>query len=315
MIKKVIVTFMTILVLLITTSCTKNPTVENNDKMIVVVTFDAMYELTKAIAQDKVVITTMIPTGIEPHDFEPKAKDMAMLNTANLFVYNGVEMESWVDKTLAAVSNDELVVVEASLNVELIPISDDHHDDHDDEHHDEENEEEHHHHGEYDPHVWLSLPAVKVQAYNIKEALVMIDQDNAAFYQDNYDQFILDVDSLYQEYQEKFSMISDRHFVTSHAAFSYLAADFDLLQNSVTNVFAEGEPTAKQLAELVEYCREHNVKTIFTEKMGNTAISETLANEVGAKVVKIYTIETPEDNLSYLERMSHNLSALYESMN
>ena len=252
----------------------------------------------------------MITTGIEPHDFEPKAKDMAILNTANLFVYNGVEMESWVDKTLAALNNDELVVVEASLNVVLIPLGEDHHNDHDD-----EDDEDDHHHGEYDPHVWLSLPAVKVQAYNIKEALIMIDQDNASFYQENYDQFILDVDALYQEYLDKFSQVSDRHFVTSHAAFSYLAADFDLIQNSVTNVFAEGEPTAKQLAELVEYCREHNVKTIFTEKMGNTAISETLANEVGATVVKIYTIETAEDNMSYLERMSHNLNVLYESMN
>lgn len=310
MIKKAIVTFITILMLLITTSCTSKPTVVNDDKIIVVVTFDAMYELTKAIAQDKVTITTMIPTGIEPHDFEPKAKDMAILNTANLFVYNGVEMESWVDKTLAALNNDELVVVEASLNVVLIPLGEDHHNDHDD-----EDDEDDHHHGEYDPHVWLSLPAVKVQAYNIKEALIMIDQDNASFYQENYDQFILDVDALYQEYLDKFSQVSDRHFVTSHAAFSYLAADFDLIQNSVTNVFAEGEPTAKQLAELVEYCREHNVKTIFTEKMGNTAISETLANEVGATVVKIYTIETAEDNMSYLERMSHNLNVLYESMN
>ncbi|MEA5018030.1 MAG: zinc ABC transporter substrate-binding protein [Erysipelotrichaceae bacterium] len=310
MIKKAIVTFITILMLLITTSCTSKPTVVNDDKIIVVVTFDAMYELTKAIAQDKVTITTMIPTGIEPHDFEPKAKDMAILNTANLFVYNGVEMESWVDKTLAALNNDELVVVEASLNVVLIPLGEDHHNDHDD-----EDDEDDHHHGEYDPHVWLSLPAVKVQAYNIKEALIMIDQDNASFYQENYDQFILDVDALYQEYLDKFSQVSDRHFVTSHAAFSYLAADFDLIQNSVTNVYAEGEPTAKQLAELVEYCREHNVKTIFTEKMGNTAISETLANEVGATVVKIYTIETAEDNMSYLERMSHNLNVLYESMN
>ena len=75
-----------------------------------------------------------------------------------------------------------------------------------------------------------------------------------------------------------------------------------------------GEPSAQQLAQLVEYCRENNVTTIFAEEMASPEVSETLANEVGAKVEVIYTIENPQDNMTYLERMESNLSKIYVSL-
>ncbi|MCX7658611.1 MAG: zinc ABC transporter substrate-binding protein, partial [Oscillospiraceae bacterium] len=82
----------------------------------------------------------------------------------------------------------------------------------------------------------------------------------------------------------------------------------------VSDIFADGEPSPKQLASLVSCCKENNVKTIFAEEMANTEVSKTLANEVGAKVETIYTIENNEDNKTYLERMSENLSKIYESL-
>ncbi|MFH1512629.1 MAG: zinc ABC transporter substrate-binding protein, partial [Bacillota bacterium] len=96
--------------------------------------------------------------------------------------------------------------------------------------------------------------------------------------------------------------------------FGYLCRDFGLTQNSVEDVFAEGEPSAQQLAELVDYCRANGVTTIFAEEMASPEISETLANEVGANVKTIYTIESAEDGLSYLERMEANLYEIYLSL-
>ncbi len=80
------------------------------------------------------------------------------------------------------------------------------------------------------------------------------------------------------------------------------------------DVFAEGEPSAQQLTELVNYCRENEVTTIFAEEMASAEVSQTLASEVGADVETIYTAESAEDDLTYLERMADNLSKIYDSL-
>jgi zinc transport system substrate-binding protein len=102
--------------------------------------------------------------------------------------------------------------------------------------------------------------------------------------------------------------------VTGHAAFGYLCRDMGLVQNSVQDIYAEGEPSAQQLAALVEYCRENHVTTIFAEEMASPAVSQTLADEVGAGLETIYTMESTEDGKSYLERMEDNLCKIYGSL-
>jgi zinc transport system substrate-binding protein len=94
-----------------------------------------------------------------------------------------------------------------------------------------------------------------------------------------------------------------------------MCRDFGLEQNSVEDVFASGEPTPQQLAKLVEFAKAKKVKTIFAEEMASPAVSETLANEVGAKVKTIYTIESAEDGKTYLERMKANLEAISAALN
>ncbi len=86
------------------------------------------------------------------------------------------------------------------------------------------------------------------------------------------------------------------------------------LKYSVEGVFAEGEPSAQQLAELVEYCRSNNVTTVFAEEIASPEVSNTLASEVGSKVETICTVESAEDGKTYLERMEDNLSKIYDTL-
>lgn len=195
---------------------------------------------------------------------------------------------------------------------------DGHHKDHDGEHHHHTEDcdcgEEHEHHGGYDPHAWLSLNSAKVMVMNISKAFSKADPTHAAFYKANAAAFITEADMLLTDYQKKFAAESHKHFVTGHAAFGYLCRDFGLEQNSVEDVFSAGEPTAKQLAALTEYCKEHNIKTIFAESMVSPEVSKTLAKEVGAEVQVIYTIESAEDHLSYMDRMKSNIEKIYKSV-
>ncbi|ATW25458.1 metal ABC transporter substrate-binding protein [Candidatus Formimonas warabiya] len=268
-------------------------------KLKVTVTFNAIKEFVEAVGQDKVEISTIIPDGTEPHDFEPKAQDLVGLSTAKVFVYNGLGMETWVNDALKAANNASLITVEASKGAEAITNTEP-----------EEIEE----HGQYDPHIWLSLKGAEMEVKNIKDALVEADPANKDYYEKNCTDYISQLENLYNEYNEKFQPIQKKSFVTGHAAFAYLCRDFGLEQNSVEDVFAEGEPSAQQLTELVEYCKENKVTTVFAEEMASPDVSQTLANEVGAKVDTIYTIESNEDDLTYLDRMTDNLSKIYDSL-
>lgn len=268
-------------------------------KLKVSVTFNAIKEFAEAVGGDKVAVSTIIPDGMEPHDFELKAQDLVGLGEAQVFIYNGFGMEAWVDDAVAAAGNKNLIVVEASSGA--VPITN-------------TEADEITEHGQYDPHIWLSLKGAETEAKNIKEAFVEADPANKNYYEANYTTFVSDLDSLYNEYKEKFDSVQKKSFVTGHSAFAYLCQDFGLSQNSVEDVFAEGEPSAQQLTELVNYCKANKVSTVFAEEMASPDVSKTLADEVGAKVETIYTIESAEDGLTYLQRMEDNLSKIFDSL-
>ncbi|ADK16814.1 metal ABC transporter substrate-binding protein [Clostridium ljungdahlii] len=272
---------------------------ESHGKIQVVVSFNAMREFAEAVGKDKVEVKTVIPNGVEPHEYEPKAKDLEDLNKAKVFVYNGLGMESWVDKSLKVINNKQLVVVEASKGFESIKNTD---------------EGEIKEHGQNDPHAWVSLKGAEFEAKNIKEALVKADPSNKDYYEKNYKDFSTQLNSLYNDYKKKFDTVTNKNFVTGHAAFAYLCRDFGLKQNSVEDVFAEGEPTTKKMEELINYCKQNKIKTIFVEDMVSPKVSDTLAKEVGAKVQKIYTIESKEDNKDYIQSMKSNLELIYNSL-
>ena len=342
--KNIKLLFLLTLILSIT-GCSKatNNSSSESSNLSVSISFHAMEELVKVVGQDKITISTIVPAGVEPHDFEPKVADIAKLGEAHVFVYNGLGMESWAEKTIESAENDSLIVINASENADMIldpsgeeityTGEDQDHEDadaHEDEHHDEdadthedehegedadEHEDEHtHDHGRYDPHIWLSLKGAASQVQAIANGLSQADPDNETFYQENATAYIHQLDELYEEYREKFDSLKNKNFVTGHAAFQYFCRDFGLQQNSVEDVFSQGEPSTRQLAELVDYCIANQVTTIFSEESASPAVSQTLANEIGAQVVPIHTIERPEGEMSYLDRMRENCEKVYDSL-
>ncbi|MDI6618320.1 MAG: metal ABC transporter substrate-binding protein [Clostridiales bacterium] len=301
MFKKWYALLLCLVILVSFSACGKNYQANKteDDKIKVSVTFNAMKEFVASVGKDKVEISTIIPDGTEPHEFEPKAKDLAGLRDANVFVYSGFGMEPWADDAIKAADNPNLIAVEASKGAS--PIMN-------------EDAEEIKEHGKYDPHIWLSLKGAEVEAKNIKDALIKADPSSKDYYEKNCSDFVSQLENLYNEYNEKFRSLEKKSFVTGHAAFAYLCRDFGLTQNSVEDVFAEGEPSAQKLTELVDYCKKNKVTTIFAEEMVSPAVSKTLASEVGAKVETIYTVEGAEDNKTYLERVKSNLSKIYDSL-
>ncbi len=268
-------------------------------KLAVVASFYAMKEITQAIGGDKVDVRTLIPEGTEPHEFQPTTRSMKDLSRARVLVIQGLGMEPWAEEMVKAAENKDLVQVVAAQQVQ--PIQN-------------EEKEKIREHGQYDPHAWLSPSCAQLEARAIADGLANADPANRAYYEANADKFIARLQTLEDKYKEKFRQVHRKDFVTGHAAFAYVCRDFGLEQSSVEGVFASGEPNARQLAALVEFCRERGVKTIFTEAAVSPKTSQSLAREVGAKVVPIHTLEGSEGEGDYLQQMEENLERIYESL-
>lgn len=303
--KWIMATVMMVFAALLLTACgtDQNSSTEgastNGDKLKVAVSFNAMKEFTQAVGKDKVEVIQLTPDGTEPHDFQPTTKSMKDLTDAKVFVYQGLGMEPWADKVLTSLGKKDLTAVEAGKGVDAIQNTD---------------PEEAKEHGPVDPHAFLSLSAAQVEVQNIADALAKADPANADYYQKNAADYKSQLQALLNEYKPKFAAVPHKDFVTGHAAFAYLCRDFGLTQNSVEDVFADGEPSTQKLAELVDYSKAHQVKTIFVEDMVSPKTSETLAKEVGATTKTIHTMESGEGSATYLDRMKENLDEIYTSL-
>lgn len=297
--RNLIFSLLLLLASLITGCGQTEPQPAADGRLQVVVSFNAMQEFVQAVGRDRVHITTLIPDGTEPHDFQPTPKNIKVLHTADLFIYNGAGMEPWVETAAKAASNKKLICVDTSQGVQLISLTD---------------ANTIAEHGSYDPHIWLSLANAQIQVRNIAAALSKADSANAAFYQENAAAYNQQLQAVLQQYQEKFAQAKHKDFVTGHAAFAYLCRDFKLTQTSVEDVFASGEPSARSLSRLADYCKAKQVSTIFVEEAVSPKTSQTLAKEVGAKTQPVQTIESSDEGKTYLQRMQENLEAIYQSL-
>lgn len=264
----------------------------SSDKIQITTSISPVKEFTKLIGGDKVEVYSLVPDNVEPHDVDLKPKDFEKLIKSNLFIYNGLGMEDWLEQVQEQIEGKEIISVDTSKNGNSIETD-----------------------GKLDPHQWLSLKEAVNQCKNIKEALINIDPDNKSYYEESYSKVKADFDELYNEYLPKFKSLKNKNFVTSHEAFGYLCRDFGLTQKALSDLFGEGEITPKKLENLVDYCKQEGITTIFSEEEDSQKEAETLANEIGGKVTSIYTLETKVDGKTYLEAMKDNLDVIYESMN
>ena len=279
-------------IMLIGCGSQENKSNEENGKVEVTVSISPIKEFTELIGGDKIEVTSLVPDNAEPHDIDLKPRDFEKLTKSKVFIYNGLGMEDWLDEVKEQISEDKIKYVDTSENGNAIKTD-----------------------GKIDPHQWLSLKEAINQCNNIKVALSEVDPNNKNYYEENYEKVKKDFEELYNEYLPKFQSLEHKNFVTSHEAFGYLCRDFGLKQQALNDLFGEGELTAKKIEDLVKYCDDNNVNTIFSEEEDSQKEAQTLANEINGEVKPLYTLETKVEGKSYLEVMKINLEEIYESMN
>lgn len=248
------------------------------NKLQVVTSFYPLYELSARIGGEYVDVTSLIPTGVEPHDWTPKSKDMMAITNADIFVMNGLGFESWADDFLNDQSNRELLVVEASKGINLIEAA------HGDDEHDHAQEA-------FDPHVWTSPIQAIEMANNIYRAFVKKDSANQSTYKSNLNDVINELNQIRDEYATIVSQASRKEIVVSHEAFGYLARDFSIKQTAIMGLSPEAEPTAKDLKHISDFVKQNNVRYILVEELSSPKLAETLANDLGVMTLTFNPLE------------------------
>lgn len=282
---------------------------EADGKLQVFTSFYPLYYVATRIGGQYVVVKNVVPAGVEPHDFEPTAKDVVDMSQANLFIYNGSGFEAWVEKALQGFDQSQMTVVKATDGLQLLKNDEEQHE----EHAGEATEE--HDHGEFDPHVWLDPTLLKAQAEKVKDALVKKDQAHAAEFEQNYEKLAVDLDTLDNDFKKMVAAASKKEFMVSHRAFGYLAHRYGLQQIAISGVSPADEPTPADLKELVEHVKEHNIQYILFETLVSTKVAEVIARETGAKTAMLNPLEglTEADEQAgkdYLSIMRDNLETL-----
>lgn len=288
---------------------------ESQGQLEVYTSFYPLYDFATKVGGDKVKVVNLVPAGVEPHDYEPSAKEVAALENADVFIYNGAGMESWTDKVLASLQNKDLKVVEASQNIDLLKG---HAHEHEEEGEHEEAEEEHDENG-FDPHVWISIKNAKVEMENIKNALEEADPDHKDYYEANYIEYAKKFDALDEKYKETLTPFENRDIIVAHEAFAYLCKDYDLNQVGIEGISADSEPDPARMAEIVDFAKEHQMKVIFFEELVSPKVAKAIAKEVGAEAMVLNPLEgLTEEQISagedYLSVMEQNLEALTKAL-
>lgn len=295
------------------TGCGTQPadTAADDGRLRVLTSFYPMYDFACKIGGDCIDVTNMVPSGTEPHDWEPSTNDLKNLEKADVFIYNGADMEPWADDLLVSRS-DTLHVVEASENVELRTTDGEHE-------HAHEHEGADHHHGDFDPHVWLDPENAKIEMEAIRDALCAADPENSTVFQSNYEKYAAELDALDAEFREKLASLPNRTIVVAHEAFGYLCDAYGLTQVGIEGLSPDSEPDPGRMAEVIDFVREHSISTIFFEELVSPKVAEAIASETGAQAKMLSPLEGLSDEQAaagadYFSVMHDNLAALMEAL-
>lgn len=289
-----------------------NKEADKKEDLTIVTTFYPIYDFTKEIVGDEGNVKLLIPAGTEPHDFEPSAKERAEISDADVFVYNSSDMEFFVDSLKDSVDSKQTLMIEAAKGIDRLESQEA------DEH--EESEEGHDHAHEYDPHVWLDPVLAIKEVRTIAGELGEKYPDKKEIFTKNADAYIKKLEALDQKYSDELKDTTNRTFVTQHAAFAYLANQYNLEQVAISGVSPDQEPTPSRLAELKEFVKKNNIKVIYFEENASSKVAETLSNETGVKLEVLNPLESLTNEQikageNYISVMEKNLEALKESIN
>ena len=271
-----------ILPLFFVTSCTN----KGNEKSVIT-SFYAVNEFTKELVKDTNINVSCLVNGlVEPHEYEPTAKQVTNMTNANLVILNGLDFEEF-SKNLE--SNDKIKdkILYASKDIELIKID-----------------------SNIDPHTFVSLKEALIMVTNIKNGLINAFDEDTEIIEKNYNDYYNRLNELNNRFEKELLNLKDSTIIVGHEAFNYFGRDYNINTKPLLGLHEE-EPSAKALTDIKKYIQDNNITKIYGEHFEENESIEKVAKDCNISVSYLYTCEMMNNsNLSYIECQEENLKTL-----
>lgn len=262
------------------------------EPIVVAVSVLPQAEFVENVGGDKVKTVVVIPPGADPHTYEPSPREIGKVSEARMYVTVGIGMpfeEIWIDRFES--TNSGTLIVNSSEGIKLRELdAHDHHEGEGLEEHEagpgeHENNSKSNAHKELDSHIWTSPANAKIMVEDIYEGLAKIDPENKEYYAQNRDAYLKELDALDARIREKLEGKKERSFMVYHPSWGYFATDYNL---NMISVEIEGkEPSAQNLAKIVDLAKEKHVKVIFVQPQFSPRSAQAVAEEIGGEVVAV----------------------------
>jgi zinc transport system substrate-binding protein len=269
--------------------------VEQSGQLSIVTAFYPFAFVAERVAGRYAAVTSLTQPGAEPHDVELTPRQVGSLSSADLVVYEK-SFQPAVDQAVDQSGAPDVLDTATVVPLEPLATPDEGHED-----------------AGLDPHVWLDPTHVARIATAMAQRLAARDAAHAADYRANARRLADELDTLDAEFRSGLASCARTDFITTHAAFGYLARRYGLTQIGITGLTPDAEPSPARVAEVQREAAQHGVTTIFYETLVSPAIAQSVAADLGLRTDVLDPVEGITDasrGRDYLAVMRSNLTAL-----
>ena len=240
---------------------------KTQDRTRAVATFSIVGDFVRNVGGGRVELATLVGPNGDVHVYAPTPGDVKTIAAANIVFVNGLGLEGWIDRLIAASASRAPVVV-ASRGIG--PRSDTRAQDH----------------AMIDPHAWQSVANAKLYVGNIRDGLIAVDAAEKEIFEANATTYLAKLDALDGEIKAAIAAIppARRKVITAHSAFGYFGEAYGIAFNAPEGLSTEAEPSARAVAKLIEQIRRENVPALFLENVSDSRLLERIAAETGVRI-------------------------------
>ena len=296
-------------------ACSRGPEGTASGTLSVVTTIFPLYDIARQVGGDAVRVRLLLPPGVEAHAYEPTPRDIVAINTADIVLYAGPDMDPWMLDILAGIDKRDSTIVDASRSVEGAHDSHAEHTENGDQA--DASEEQHGH----DPHFWLDFSRAAETVDAVKEALIEKDPARRAEYEANAGEYKRKLAALDARYSEAIRRCRNHTIIyAGHSAFGYLARRYGLtILTPFTGFSPNAEARPRDIIRILEVMREQNIQYIFHEELIEPRAAKVLAEESGATLLLLHgahnvTKQELADGVTFLSIMEDNLGRLKQGL-
>ena len=273
---------------------------KQSGKKVVVTTFTIMADMVREVAGEAAEVESLIRPGAEIHGYEPSPRDIVKAQSADLIVWNGLNLERWFEKFFEEVGAVPRVLLTEGIEPLGIgggPGA-----------------------GQANPHAWMAPALAVVYVENIRRALVEMDPANEAVYGANAAAYTAKLQALDGRMRERLAAIPEgqRWLVTSEGAFSYLCQSYGLRQLYLWPVNAEVQGTPQQVQAVIDGVRAHRIPVVFSESTVSDRPARQVAQEAGARYGGVLYVDslTSADGPAptFLKLLEYNADAIVRGL-